>query len=80
MYANMLISRQKYYSKSYLVESIALSELCKDASKTDNLSYIKLKSFALLLQVLRRFEYFNSYQVLHNVTYVATHLSSSNLY
>ena len=41
---------------------------------------MKLKRFALLLQVLMRFEYVNCYQVLHNVTYVATYLSLMNFY
>ena len=41
---------------------------------------IKLKRFALLLQVLIRFEYVNFCHVLHNVTYVATHLLLMNLY
>ena len=40
---------------------------------------MKSKRFALLLQVLMRFEYVNCYQVLHNVTYVATYLSLMNL-
>ena len=63
----------KYYSYSNRVENSALSEFCKHTSKTCNLSYIKLKRFALLLQVSQRFEYVNCYQVLHNVTYVATY-------
>ena len=45
-----------------------------------NFVNIKFKRFALLLEVLIHFEYVNCYQVLHNVTYVATHLSLMNLY
>ena len=70
----------KYYSYSYLVENSALSEFCKHTSKTGNLFYIKLKRFARLLQVSQRFEYVIRYQVLCNITYVATHLSIRNLY
>ena len=47
----------KYYSYSNLIENIALSDFCKHTSKTGNLSYIKLKRFARLLQVSQRFEY-----------------------
>ena len=57
----------KYYSYSNCVENIALSEFFKHVSKTGNLSYIKLKRFARLLHVSKRFEY------------VATHLSLTNL-
>ena len=67
----------KYYN---LVENIALSKFCKHTSKTGSLSYIKLKRFALLLQVSQRFEYVIRYQVLYNIMYVATHLSLTNLY
>ena len=70
----------KYYCYSNLVENIALSEFCKHTSKTCNLSCIILKRFAGLLQVSQRFEYFIRYQVLYNITYVATHLSRTNLY
>ena len=70
----------KYYSYSNLVENFAMSEFCKNTSKTGNLSYIKLKRFARLLQVSQRLEYVIRYQVLYNITYVATHLSLTNLY
>ena len=70
----------KYYSYSNCVENIALSEFFKQISKTGNLSYIKLKRFARLLHVSQRFEYVIRYQVLYNITYVATHLSLTNLY
>ena len=70
----------KYYNYSNLVENIALSEFCKHTSKIGNLSYIKLKRFAHLLQVSQRFEYVIRYQVLYNITYVATHLSLTNFY
>ena len=70
----------KYYSYSSGVENIAPSEFCKHTSKTGSLSYIKLKRFALLLQVSQRFEDVIRYQVLYNITYVTTHLSLTNLY
>ena len=70
----------KYWSFSNLLENFALSEGYKYTSKTGNISNIKLKRFALLLQVSNRFEIVNCYQVLHNVTYVATHLFLMNLY
>ena len=38
--------------QSNRVENIDLSEFCKHTSKTGNLSYIKLKRFARLLQML----------------------------
>ena len=70
----------KYYRYSNLVENIALSEFCKHTAKTGNLSYIKLKTFARLLQVSQRFEYVIRYQVLYNIMYIATQLSLTNLY
>ena len=70
----------KYYSYSNCVENIASSEFFKQISKTSNLSYIKLKGFARLLHVSQRFEYVIRYQVLYNITYVAIHLSLTNLY
>ena len=70
----------KYYSYSNCVENIALSEFFKQISKNGNLSYIKLKRFARSLHVSQRFEYVIRYQVLYNITYVATHLSLTNLY
>ena len=70
----------KYCSYSNCVENIALSEFCKHTSKTGNLAYIKLKRFARLLHVSQRFEYVIRYQVLYNITYVATHLYLTNLY
>ena len=70
----------KYYSYSNLVENNALSKICKHTSKIGNLSYIKLKRFARLLQVSQRFEYVIHYQVLYNITVVATHSSLTNLY
>ena len=42
---------------------VALSEFCKHTSKTGNLSHIKLKRFARLLQVSQHFEYVIRYQV-----------------
>ena len=70
----------KYYSYSNRVENIDLSEFCKHTSKTSNLSYIKLKRFARLLQVSQHFAYVICYQVLYNITYVATYLNLTNLY
>ena len=70
----------KYYSYSNCVENIALSEFCKHTSKTGNLSYIKLKRFARLLQVSQHFAYVIRYQVLYNITYVATYLTLTTLY
>ena len=58
----------KYYSYSSRVENIALSEFCKHTSKTGNLSYIKLKRFARLLQVSQHFAYVIRYQDLYNIT------------
>ena len=55
----------KYYIYSNLVETIVLSEFCKHTSKTGNLSYIKLKRFARLLQVSQRYEYVIRYQVIY---------------
>ena len=76
-YADILV---KYYSYSNRVENIALSEICKHTSKTGNLSYIKLKRFARLLQVSQHFAYVIRYQVLYNITYVATYLTLTILY
>ena len=62
----------KYYSYSNRVENIALSEFCKHTSKTGNLSYIKLKRFARSLQVSQHFADVIRYQVVYDITYVAT--------
>ena len=70
----------KYYSYSNRVENIALSEFWKHTSKTGSISYIKLKRFARLLQVSQHFAYIIRYQVLYNITYVATYLTLTNLY
>ena len=70
----------EYYSYSNCVDNIALSEFFKHISETGNLSYIKLKRFARLLYVAQRFEYVIRYQILYNITYVATHLFLTNLY
>ena len=70
----------KYYSNSNRVENIALSEFCKHTSKTGNLSYIKLKGFARLLEVSQHFAYVIRYQVLYNITYLATYLTLTTFY
>ena len=51
----MPISGQKYYSYFNLVESIALSELCKHSSKTGNLSKHQIKEVCTFVTSVNAF-------------------------